>query len=329
MKDLNVDTITDTLSWYKIWQFSEYNHTRVKTKTSQETEQSLQKFLEPTRKPKVISTDNYLEFGKSCEDLSWNHCTSTPHRSETNGLAERAVRRIKEGTSAVLLQSGLGNEWRADSMECYCYLRNIHDLLSDGKTPYERRFGEPFKGPIIPFGAMVKYHPIFAKDQSRLHQFVVKVLPGIFLGYALYSGEIWKGDIFVADIEELEEMNAQCKGSVNAAKKWILHFPGRRWNSQTLWERSVLRTSALIRDNPDRGEEGNLLGESDGSSSTPFQDPSPYDGDARNDFWSISGTLFTVITCNPGSNCTCREKRHSQCHWNISTWPGLQVRHWM
>ena len=32
---------------------------------------------------------------------------STPHRSETNGIAERAVRRIKEGTSAVLLQSGL------------------------------------------------------------------------------------------------------------------------------------------------------------------------------------------------------------------------------
>ena len=111
MKDLNLDTITDTLSWYKIWQFSGYNHTRVKTKTSQETEQSLQKFLEPTRKPKVISTDNSLEFGKSCEDLSWNHCTSTPHRSETNGIAERAVRRIKEGTSAVLLQSGLGKEW--------------------------------------------------------------------------------------------------------------------------------------------------------------------------------------------------------------------------
>ena len=76
------------------------------TKTSQETQKSLMKFLEPTRKPKVIYTDNSLEFGKSCEDLSWNHCTSTPHRSETNGSAERAVRRVKEGTSPVLLQYG-------------------------------------------------------------------------------------------------------------------------------------------------------------------------------------------------------------------------------
>ena len=55
--------------------------------------------------PKVIYTDSSLEFGKTCEDLTWNHCMSTPHRSETNGIAERAVRRVKEGTSAVLLQS--------------------------------------------------------------------------------------------------------------------------------------------------------------------------------------------------------------------------------
>ena len=155
-----------------------------KTKTSQETQRSLQKFLEPDRKPKVIYTDNSLEFGKACEDLSWNHCTSTPHRSETNGIAEKAVRRVKEGTSAVLLQSGLNESWWADSMECYTYLRNVTDLLSDGKTPYERRFGQTFKGPIIPFGSLVEYHPITAKDQSRMYQFGKKVLAGLSFGYA-------------------------------------------------------------------------------------------------------------------------------------------------
>ena len=85
----------------------------------------------------------------------------------------------------------------------------FQDLLSDVKTPYERRFGEPFKGPIIPFGSLVEYYyPISAKVQSRTHQFGKKVLPGLFLGYALYAGEIWKGDILVADIEELETMDA-------------------------------------------------------------------------------------------------------------------------
>ena len=93
-------------------------------------------------------------------------------------------------------------------MDCYCYLRNIQDLLSDGKTPYERRFGEPLKGPIIPFGAMIEYHPISARDLSRLHQFGNQVLPGIFLGCVWYAVRVWKGDILVADIEELERMDA-------------------------------------------------------------------------------------------------------------------------
>ena len=64
-------------------------------------------------------------------------------------------------------------------MACKTHLRNVQDLLSDGKTPYERRFEQPFKGPIIPFGSLVEYYPISAKDQS---------LPGLFLGYALYAG---------------------------------------------------------------------------------------------------------------------------------------------
>ena len=46
------------------------------------------------------------------------------------------------------------------------------------------------------------------KDQSRVHQFGKKVLPGLFLGCALYAEGIWKGDVLVADLEELETMDA-------------------------------------------------------------------------------------------------------------------------
>ena len=62
-------------------------------------------------------------------------------------------------------------------MDCHCYLRNIQDLLSDEKTPYERRFGMPSSGPVFPFGALVAYHPNSAKDLSILHQIGPKVLP--------------------------------------------------------------------------------------------------------------------------------------------------------
>ena len=258
------------------------------TKTSQEIQRSLQKF---------IYTDNSLEFGK---DLSWNHCTSTPHRSETNGIAERAVRRAKEGTSAVLLQSGLNERWWADSMECYTYLRNVTDLLSDGKTPYERRFGQPFEGPIIPFGSLVEYHPITAKDQSRIHQVGKKVLLGLFLGYALYTGGIWKGDVLVADLEELETLDASeiyskrlnAKEVIFPKDKGEFIFPIADGRIKTLGGDQDLRTSTLVRHRPIQGESNiDFLGESEGSL------PPPLDSfldavEAINDFWSMPGNFI-------------------------------------
>ena len=77
-------------------------------------------------------------------------------------------------------------------MECHCHLRNVQDFLADGKTPYERRIGEPFKGSILPFGAIVDYHPTSPKDQARIHHFGKKVLPGIFLGCELIARESGK-----------------------------------------------------------------------------------------------------------------------------------------
>ena len=270
-----------------------------KTKTSQETQRSLQKFLEPDRKPKVIYTDNYLEFGKVCEDLSWNHCTSTPHRSETDGIAERAVRRVKEGTSAVLLQSGLNESWWADSMECETYLRNVTDLLFDGKAPYERRFGQPFKGPIIPFGSLVEYHPITAKDQSRIPQFGKKVLPGLFLGYVLYSGRIWKGDVLIANLEELETMDASEIYSERLNAKEVIFlkqgefiFPIADERIKPLGGDQDLRTSTLIQHRPIRGESHvDFLGESEGSLPPPYNS-FPDASEAIHDFWSMSGNFI-------------------------------------
>ena len=147
-------------------------------------------------------------------------------RSETNGIAERAVRRVKEGISAVLLQSGLNESWWADSMECYTYLRNVTDLLSDGKNRIPKTFWRTFwKGPIIPFGSLVEYYLITAKDQSRIHQLGKKVLPGLFLGYALYAAGIWKGDVLVADLEELETMDAMEIYSKRLNAKEVIFHP--------------------------------------------------------------------------------------------------------
>ena len=163
------------------------------------------------------------------------------------------------------------------------------------------RVGVPCKGLVIPFGAMVEYHSISARDLSKLHQFGPNVLPGKFLGYALHAGRIWTGDILVADIEELEEMDpSELHVKRLNAKEVLTPMNGEKLNIpiadgtvKLSGRDQVLRTSTLIQDIPDRGEEqDNLRGESDGSSSTPLQDSSWYDGEARNDFWSISGNFF-------------------------------------
>ena len=92
-----------------------------------------------------------------------------------------------------------------------------------------------------------EYYPITSKDQSRIHQFGKKVLPGLFLGYALYAGGIWKGDVLIADLEELETMDAseiyskraQCERGDNfPTEKRRIYFSNRRWTNQNPWRRS-------------------------------------------------------------------------------------------
>ena len=100
---------------------------------------------------------------------------------------------------------------------------------------------------MIPFGAMVQYHPISAKDLSRLHKFGKRVLPRIFLRYALFGGggKFGKGDTMIADIEELEEMGRirnsssenQCGRSIDIIKERRVHIPSSRCYSKIVTKR--------------------------------------------------------------------------------------------
>ena len=59
-------------------------------------------------------------------------------------LLRESCTKGKEGTSAVLTMSMTMTHSVADNLESFFYLRNVQDLLEDGKLPNERRFGEPF-----------------------------------------------------------------------------------------------------------------------------------------------------------------------------------------
>ena len=56
---------------------------------------------------------------------------------------------------------------------------------------------------------MLEYHPISPRDQSILHQFGKKVPLGIFHGYELIAGEIERGDILIANLDDFENWTHQ------------------------------------------------------------------------------------------------------------------------
>ena len=162
----------------------------------------------------------------------------------------------------------------ADSVPCYCYLRDIQDLLTGGKTPYERRFGEPFEGPIIPFGSLVEDHPISAEDQSRFRQFGGEVQPGIFLGCVMIAGRIWKGDSMIADLDDLENLDASeiqpqrlnAKEVLTPPKEGTFHFPKSQMEQKLFGRGHGVREPTLRRESIARSEDlsGEIQGESEG-----------------------------------------------------------------
>ena len=123
----------------------------------------------------------------------------------------------------------------------------------------------------------------------------------MFLGYALYAGGIWKGDVLVADLEELETMDASeiyskrlnTKEVIFPKEKGKFIFPIEDGRIKTLGGDQDLRTSTLIRHGPIQGESNvDFLEESEGSLPPPPQDSLPDAGEAINDFWSMSGNFI-------------------------------------
>ena len=107
----------------------------------------------------------------------------------------------------------------------------------------------------------------------------------------------------VADIKEMEEMDASelharrlnAKEVLTPQRSGNFFFPVADGKVNIFGRDKRLRTSTLIRDRPERGEEQEVLrGESDGlSSPTPLQDDSTRDdAEAKHDFWSITGDFI-------------------------------------
>ena len=110
-----------------------------------------------------------------------------------------------------------------------------------------------FKGPLIPFGSMVEYHPISAKDLSRLHKFDPKSLTRNIPSVMKFSREESGKETFFCrrqrNWEGWMHQKSMPGDSMETPHNWdFFYIPHHRWNSSKSGGDQVLRTSTLIQD---------------------------------------------------------------------------------
>ena len=76
---------------------------------------------------------------------------SRPHRSNSNGIAENAVRRVKERTDALVVQSGLSEQWWREAIECFWYFAKHTRQTGRQKVTVCNKLSTPFECPICSF----------------------------------------------------------------------------------------------------------------------------------------------------------------------------------
>ena len=175
---------------------------------------------------------------------------------------------------------------------------NVQDLLSDGRTPYERWFGEPFKGPIIPFGAMVEISPDFSTRSIKTSPIWQESCASHISWECIdrrgnlerrYSdcgfGRFGK----VGRIRNLSSKN-QRERSIDFTKRRYPTFPAADGTAKLSgWHYDFLE-STLRREQTVRSEDcsGELQGEPGESQPTEWTD----DAEARADLWSTQGDFI-------------------------------------
>jgi len=163
------------------------------------------------------------ELKKVAEFNGWKHTTSTPGRPETNGVAERAVRTVIEGTRTALEHAGLPPKWWSYAGRHFCFALNV---LKDGDTsPWRLRHKcGKFKGLLAPFGSLVDFRPSPTRTKPTA-KFAPKSVPGIFLVYHVLPGGRWKGDYWVATLQSFQCVEAQHpeKVQIHRVKEVYLH----------------------------------------------------------------------------------------------------------
>ena len=198
-------------------------------------------------------------------------------------------------------------------MEGYYYLRDVQDLQADGKSQNERRFGESFKGTIIPFDASVGHLPNSEKDKnSSIWKESITNNPS---RTSFDRWRLWEEDILIADIEEIGQVGCirnihqktECERSPDNPKDGEFVFPAADGSAKLSGQEPTRRGESTVRREKPSGE-------SHGDREEFQPEESKDDAEARKDFWSIQENFIYCHHTEPSVQPTCREKNLSLFH---------------
>ena len=173
------------------------------TRSERDARESIINFV-GTTKAKVLYSDGANEFAAAARTLGIAQVTSVPGEPSTNGVAERAVKRMLGGIRTLLHQSGLPERWWPFAGRHFSVGFNSTHFGSDSKTPWERRHGVQFGGTLIPFGCVVKFRPSQVEDAEKPGKFAPRAIPGLMMGYKIHPGGDWRGEYFVLPLMDAQ-----------------------------------------------------------------------------------------------------------------------------
>lgn len=164
------------------------------------------------KKVKQIRLDNAPEFSSERMNF-WAKSQgielqfTTIYTPEQNGVAERGMRTIFDGTRANLIDSELPPEFWQFAAEHFIHGYNRCYRPSIGKTPYEVLKGKPPDVSHLKiFGSLVFCH--IPKEKAYWNKLSAKAFPGILVGYSGSGYKIWdpaRQELVVSNHVEIKE----------------------------------------------------------------------------------------------------------------------------
>ena len=106
-----------------------------------------------------------------------------------------------EGVRTLLVRAGLPACFWPFACWQYCLADNIRPPTDDKPSLYALTNGEERTGPLIPFGVGVIYKPSSSKSR-KVGKMEGATSSGIFAGYVVDPGYVWKGAMRVWDVSD-------------------------------------------------------------------------------------------------------------------------------